>query len=90
MLNATIDLHLSKFSSQIAQDMKANLYVDNLISGCNTEKAAIDYYRQARSLMGEAKFNLRSWSSNSHQLHIIASQNRTNDPNTIVNVLGLR
>ena len=35
MLNATLDLHLSKFSSPVASDMKANLYVDNLISGCN-------------------------------------------------------
>ena len=42
MLNATLDLHLSKFSLPVASDMKANLYVDNLISGCNSEDEVID------------------------------------------------
>ena len=90
MLNATLDLHLSKFSSQVAQDMKTNLYVDNLISGCNSEKEAIDYYKKARSILCEAKFNLRSWSSNSCQLRAVTSKDQTNDPNECVNLLGLR
>ena len=90
MLNATLDLHLSKFSSQVAQDMKTNLYVDNLISGCNSEKEAIDYYKKARSILCEAKFNLRSWSSNSFQLRAVTSKDQTNDPNECVNLLGLR
>jgi len=46
MLNATIDLHLKKFSSSVAQDMKENLYVDNLISGSNSEDTIINYYKQ--------------------------------------------
>ena len=58
MLNTTLDLHLSKFSTQVAQDMKTNLYVNNLISGCNSEKEAIDYYKKARFILCEAKFNL--------------------------------
>ena len=56
MLNATLDLHLSKFSSPVASDMKANLYADNLISGCSSEDEVIDYYKQARSIMGRAVF----------------------------------
>ena len=90
MLNATLDLHLSKFSSPVASDMKANLYVDNLLSGCNSEDEVIDYYEQARHIMGEARFNLRSWSTNSCRLRSIITQDNTNDPNTTVNVLGLR
>ena len=90
MLNATLDLHLSKFSSQVAQDMKINLYVDNLISGCNSEKEALDYYEQARSMLCEAKFNLRLSSSNSCLLHAVTSKDQTNDPNERVNLLGLR
>ena len=88
MLNATLDLHLSKFSSQVAQDMKINLYVDNLISGCNSEKEALDYYKQARSMLCEAKFNLRLWSSNSCQLRAVTSKDQINDPNERVNLLG--
>lgn len=59
MLNAVIDQHLSKFPTHVARDMKCNLYVDNLISGCNSEEEVIDYYKQARDMMNEASFNLR-------------------------------
>ena len=89
MLNATLDLHLSKFSSPVASDMKANLYVDNLISGCNSEDKVIDYYKQARCIMKEARFNLRSWSTNSCRLRSVIIEDNINDANTIVNVLGL-
>jgi len=58
MLNAVIDLHLSKYYSPVACDMKTNLYVDNPISGCNSEEEVIDYYQQSRSMMNAARFNL--------------------------------
>ena len=45
MLNAVIDRHLSKFPTHVACDMKSNLYVDNLISGCNSEEKVLDYYK---------------------------------------------
>lgn len=90
MLNATLDLHLKKFSSPVAEDMKANFYVDNLISGCDSEQQAINYYEQSRSIMCKANFNLRSWSTNSPKLHVITKEQKTNDPNTCVNLLGLR
>ena len=90
MLNATLGLHLNKFSSQVASDVKANLYVDNLISSCDSEDAAIDYYKQVRHIMIAARFNLHSWSLNSCHLHSIIVLSKTNDPNATVNVLGLR
>jgi len=37
MLGAILDLHLNKTSSPVASDMKQNVYVDNILSGCNTE-----------------------------------------------------
>ena len=90
MLNATLDLHLNKFSPQVAQGMKANLYVDNLISGYNIEEEAFDYYKQAWCVLCEAKFNLRSWPSNRRQLCAVTSRDQTNGPNSCINVLGLR
>jgi len=88
MLNAaTLDLHLSKFSSQVASNMKANLYVDNLVSGCDSEDEVIGYYKQARHIISAARFNLCSWSSNSCRLHSIIVQDKTN---AIITVLGLR
>ena len=54
-----------------------------------TEDEVIGYYKQARCIMNEARFNLRSWSSNSCCLRSVIIEDNSNDPNTIVNVLGL-
>ena len=74
----------------IAQDMLANLYVDNIVTGCDSEEDAILYYNTACSVMKEAQFNLRSWASSSHKLHKLASQDHVADSNHMVNVLGLQ
>jgi len=89
MLGAVLNLHLSKFQSHIANDMKKNIYVDNILSGCNTEKKITNYYMQAREIMGQARFNLRSWSSNNHSLQKIVAKDQTGDANSTVNILGL-
>ena len=41
-------------------------------------------------MMLEAKFNLRSWASNSKQLQAIATRDNVVDKNLTVNTLGLR
>ena len=70
--------------------MQINLYVDNLITGCDTENAAADYYKEARAIMSSGKFNLRSWSSNSNRLIANAIQDHAADDHNTVNILGLR
>ena len=55
MLGAILNLHLSKFHD-VTRDMRDNIYVDNILSGCDTEEELL---KQSRSLMGQAKFNLR-------------------------------
>ena len=90
MLGAVLDLHLSKFDTPVALDMRSNVYVDNVLSGCQTEDELLTYYRQSRDIMTQAKFNLRAWSTNSHQLREIAIKDHTNDTNTTVGLLGLR
>ena len=90
MLAAVLDLHLTKVGSSIAQDMKENVYVDNILSGCNTEDELEHYYQQSRKLMSQANFNLRSWSSNSHRLQTVSARDKTSDPNPTVGLLGLR
>ena len=89
MLHATLDLHLNQFDTPVAKDMKRNLYVDNLMSGCTSEEEIVTYYQQARSIMNRANFNLRSWSSNSKKLQAMTSKDQTNDQNHTVNLLGL-
>ena len=68
MLNATVQRHLENFNSPVSLDMKRNMYVDNVISGTDTETSAINYYNEARFIMNDSKFNLSSWASNCSDL----------------------
>ena len=75
MLHAALYYHLQKNLSLVATDIVNNLYVhyvDNILTGCATELEAIDYYFKARSILSQAKFDLRSWASNSEQVQQIA------------------
>ena len=90
MLGAVLDLHLSKSHLQAAADMRDNVYVDNILSGCSTEEELLAYYSQSRELMSQAKFNLRSWSTNSQRLQEITKKDNFGDHNTTVGLLGLR
>lgn len=90
MLNATLHHHLNNYNTLVAEDMKENLYVDNVISGCDQELEAPAYYKEARSIMNEAHFNLHSWSSNSSSLRDLAAIDATADTNEIVNILCLK
>ena len=74
MLAAVLNLHLSKTSTPVADNMKQNIYVDNILLGCDTEAKLMEYYTQAREIMGKAKFNLRAWSSNSYNLQSLVKQ----------------
>ena len=58
MLNVALHYHLHKFSTSIAADIETNLYVDNVISGCDSETNAVNYYNTSTSIMSQAKFNL--------------------------------
>ena len=82
VLGAVLDLHLSKFPLQVASDMQDNIYVDNILSGCNTEEELLVYYSQSQDLMSQAKFNLRSWSTNSKRLQEVTRKDNTSNPNT--------
>jgi len=90
MLNATLHCHLSQYKSPTAQDMLANLYVDNIVSGRQSEEDAILYYNTAHSIMKDAQFNLRSWASKCHKLVNQACQDKVNDANNPANILGLQ
>ena len=55
MLNGVLQCHLQQRNTAVAHDMKSNLYVDNIITGGTTEQAVVSYYREARSIMSDAK-----------------------------------
>jgi hypothetical protein len=90
MLNGTLHSHLNDHNSQIAKDIKNDLYVDKFISGRDTEEEALQYYNEARSIMTEGNFNLCSWASNSKVLHTQTTSDNVEDKNEVVNLLGLK
>ena len=89
MLHSTTDLHLHKYQSPVSEDIRKNIYVDNIISGCNTETQLLQYYSQARHIMSQANFILRSWATNSTTLQQTATTDKSIDSNTTDHVLGL-
>ncbi len=91
MLNAVLHTHLESCTTKVTQDMKDNLYVDNIITGCDSVNEVFDYYEESREVMADAGFNLRSWATNSKLLKEQAAKDKVLDADSpIANVLGLR
>lgn len=90
MLHAALHHHLTKNPSAVSDDMQNNFYMDNVISGCNSEKDAVHYYKQSRTIMSQANFNLRTWASNSPQLQKIATQDGSAETSNTIKILGLQ
>ena len=89
MLNAAITYHLQQHPSPVSTSLLSSLYVDNVVSGCNTEQEASQYFLESRSLMNLSKFNLRTWASNSPSLRDLAQQHNVAETEETVKVLGL-
>ena len=53
MLHATIYLHLHKFQLCASEDIQRNIYVDNIISGCDTETELVQYYTQTQNIINK-------------------------------------
>lgn len=87
MLNAKLHRHLENYTTPVANDIKNNMYVDNVISGCDQETELISYYQEPRSIMNAANFNLRSGASNSPLLLEKTGQDQTADTSTVVTFL---
>ena len=64
ILGATIKKHLNEHNNEISEDLNSNLYVDNLISGRESEHEIQKYKETAEEMMKAGGFNLREWVSN--------------------------
>ena len=78
MLNVTLTFHLQQHPSPVSTSI-LSLYVDNVVSGCDTEREALRYFIKSRSLKNMSKFNLRTWASNSQSLRDSAKQHNAAD-----------
>ncbi len=53
----------------MAEQLKENIYMDNVVTGTDTAEEANALYRGAKAMFSEAKMNLREWKTNSEQVN---------------------
>ena len=89
ILNSVVKHLLEEKHSSITEDLQKNIYVDNIVSGTNSESEAISYYKSAVATLQEGGFYLRSWSSNNSNLRAFPTHHNKHDDNISIKVLGM-
>jgi hypothetical protein len=69
LLGATIEYHLDSYHNSIADKVKDDIYVDNVITGIDGDEEVFELYRESKRMFKEASMNLRGWTSNSAKLN---------------------
>ena len=88
LLAATLDHHLKNYENPIAETIRENIYVDNVITGKDTIREAVNFYTEAKQIFNKASMNLRDWVSNDESvMKEIAIEDRANQGP--MKVLGL-
>ena len=75
LLNATICHHLKKYAAshpELVKKISQSIYVDDVVSGAETEEEALAMYREA--ILQEGGFNLRKLTTNSTKLQKLFQQ----------------
>ncbi|XP_066926074.1 uncharacterized protein [Clytia hemisphaerica] len=88
LLGATIQHHIEKSNTPIAQKIKDNIYVDNIITGANNTGEAVELYKNAKELFKDASMNLREWLTSSKEVNSLIKQEDRIETTT-AKVLGL-
>ena len=71
LLNATIQKHKLKYLDNdpgFVEKVLRHFYVDDLNSGINSVDEGVYFYEKLKSILLEARFNLRKWRTNSIEL----------------------
>ena len=64
LLAATLDHHLKIYRNSVAETIRDNIYVDNVVTGTTTVTEAVNFYIKAKQIFKGASMNLRDWMSN--------------------------
>ena len=64
LLSATLDFHLKTYNSPVADNIRRDIYVDNVITGTESTEKAEMFYRESKQILSHASMNLRDWTSN--------------------------
>ena len=68
---ATIKFHLERYlesNEEVVQKLLRSTYVDDDVTGADTEEATFDLYAQAKDMFRKGGFNLRKFLPNSQEL----------------------
>ena len=66
LLNATVQYHLARFDEcRTAKELKDNLYVDDWLTGADSEEEICKMMSEGEKTMKEGGFTLTKWASNS-------------------------
>ena len=68
LLAATTDHHLQNFGTSTAENIRKNIYVDNIITGTESVQEASEFYSDSKKIFEGAAMNLRDWMSNSKEV----------------------
>lgn len=93
LLNATIRFHLKHFeNSKVVDELNENLYVDDWLTGADSQEEIAHMARDAENVMGKGGFPLAKWGSNStivNQRLIRGFENESSDTLPCLKILGI-
>lgn len=93
LLNATVQHHLASFSpTNTVVELKENLYVDDWLSGADSDQEACQMFTEACAVMQKAGMHLAKWTSNSETVSNQISKEfsvKQEDPE-FVKILGMK
>ena len=74
LLSTTVRHHLTKYidleeTKHVIERLILNLYVDDSTTSFDELSDAIEFYRVAKSTLGDANFDLRKWISNNFEFN---------------------
>ena len=91
LLTATIRHHLASYPvSRAVRELQTSLYMDDFVSGCDTEQGARELLSEAQSILSDAGMELTKCTSNSELVLDRAHALAGSPENECVKVLGLR
>ena len=83
LLNATIRHHLKKYMSahpQLVKRISESIYVDDVVSGAETEGEAFMMYRESKAMLRKGGFNLRKFNTNTPELRELIREENAGCP----------
>lgn len=89
ILLSVIKKYLQSTLSPVAAVINRNIFVDNLVAGCDKPTEAMDYYKEANCLLNNAGLRLQACGSNKIQLTKKAENEGVDDNSPLTKVLGL-